>query len=326
MIRNLHNSFLTLGVQYNNFLYKHLHKINMYYPVIPPDGAAFQNIPKVYNESGRELDLYFLASPNYPLGGEYLLFDQFNWGIKKHIYDSREMLRRVGIPKVQFGYIGESRSIIPNEYKLIEKHTELQKELDAVFTFDERLLNRFSNAQFFPYGARPWYGAADDKRYEKKDKNISIICSNKFMTDMHKIRIAVARECRTKGLADVYGSINGSYYEDYDAVFSNYRFSIVIENEISDYYFTEKITSCFLAQTIPIYLGARKIGDFFNANGIIQIQKGDLLNLLTLLKKCTPELYEERIPAVLDNYQRVKEYDNMWDWWYENYGIKYRDI
>lgn len=324
---------LTLGDKYNNFLYRHISDVNLYHPVIPPYKLDVHNSKELFNEDGEKYDIYFMASPEYRVGGKHMIFDYYNWGVNKHIYSGKEMLRTVGTPKIKLGYIGESRSIIPNEYCLIEKHLEFQNEFDAIYTFDDRILNMFSNAKFFPYAARPWYGGGkhpeqiDKCAYEKKDKNISMIASNKRMTRLHRLRRQVAEECRKNKLADTYGSFDGNYLIDYEKAFRRYRFSIVIENDISDYYFTEKLTSCFAAQTVPIYLGARKIGEYFNEDGIIQITERELNHLPKLLRECNETEYMNRLPAILDNFERVKEYDEQqWEWWYRHYGIRYKDI
>ena len=52
------------------------------------------------------------------------------------------------------------------------------------------------------------------------------------------------------------------------------------------------------AQTIPIYIGAAKIDEFFKPDGIIKIStSSDIEKVLTM---CTKEAYEERLPAVLE--------------------------
>ena len=136
---------------------------------------------------------------------------------------------------------------------------------------------------------------------------------------MHKKRIEAAKYCFHNQLADVYGKAIGGDFVEIEDVLEKYRFSVIIENDQTDYYFTEKITNCFAAQVIPIYLGAKKIGDFFNPDGIITISEKDLENIDGVLKQCTEAEYERRLPAVLDNYQRVQEYRNMYDYLYEHY-------
>lgn len=104
-----------------------------------------------------------------------------------------------------------------------------------------------------------------------------------------------------------------------ETTLQDYRYSIIIENDITPYFFTEKITNCFISQTIPIYLGATQIHKFFNPDGIITISLEDLDRLGDILKQCTPQEYERRLPAILDNFERVKEYSSSWDWLYLHY-------
>jgi hypothetical protein len=71
--------------------------------------------------------------------------------------------------------------------------------------------------------------------------------------------------------------------------------------------------------TVPIYLGASKIDHFFNPDGIIFLKTTDLDSIDKILKKCTEREYERRLPAVLDNFQRVQPYLNANDWLFKTY-------
>ena len=81
-----------------------------------------------------------------------------------------------------------------------------------------------------------------------------------------------------------------------------YRFQVVIENENSKHWFTEKVCDCFATGTIPIYYGTSSITDFYNSEGIIQFSSADELE--SILKNCTKEEYDKRLHAVYDNYNR----------------------
>lgn len=125
---------------------------------------------------------------------------------------------------------------------------------------------------------------------------------------MHIVRKKLAFYCKEKGLADTYGKFDGGSYCTMELPFEHYRYSIVVENDITPFYFTEKIMNAFAAQTIPIYLGATEIGRFFNPAGIIQIGLEDCDHIENILKRCTPEEYERRLPAVIDNFNRAMRY------------------
>lgn len=122
---------------------------------------------------------------------------------------------------------------------------------------------------------------------------------------MHLVRKKLAFKCKNESLADTFGKFDGGAYCAMELPFEHYRYSIVVENAIAPFYFTEKIMNCFAAQTIPIYLGATEIGRFFNADGIIQIGLDDCDHIENILKRCTVEEYERRLPAVLDNFKRA---------------------
>ena len=118
-------------------------------------------------------------------------------------------------------------------------------------------------------------------------------------------------------MADTYGTFDGGELVPIQDTLKDYMYSFCIENEITPYFFTERIIAAFANQTIPIYLGATEIDKFFNPDGIIKITtKSDIEKVL---KQCTKEEYERRLPAILDNYKRCLEYQNPWDYLYKKY-------
>ncbi|TLD87156.1 hypothetical protein LS66_008380 [Helicobacter sp. MIT 03-1614] len=145
-----------------------------------------------------------------------------------------------------------------------------------------------------------------------------MMCSDKILCEMHKIRHCIAKKALQTQKIDVFGKFNGGTYLPHKAdSLQKYRFQIVVENDLTAYYFTEKILDCFAAQCIPIYLGAREIHQFFNPNGIITFTPDTPLE--EILKMCNEKEYLARLKAVLDNYHRVLPYQNMNDIFYEEY-------
>lgn len=295
---------------------------NLSYPV--------REYPKVYNKQGEELKLFYLKDQIMGpySGSRYFMWDRCNYGLDIHFYSHNNMLTIEGKPIHKYGILIESKQIVPDNYRIFDKYKGLAEEFDNIFTYDAELLNKLSNAKFFPGCSGVWYGRCGENFqwekdcYQRKSKDISILSSDKVMCEMHKIRIKVSRHCKRNKLADTFGTFDGGNYCLVDDTLKDYRYSIVMENDVSDYFFTEKITNCFAAQTIPIYLGARKIDEFFNEEGIIRISEDDLEDIEKILHKCTPEYYMERINAILENYQRAYAYQNVYDWLYERYFIK----
>lgn len=284
--------------------------------------------PKIYNAEGHPLETYFIKnrhSRHAPFGheGKYFFWDRYNYGLDTHFYGPEVMTGTLGKPAVKYGMLTESRTIVPKDYEVFHRNRGLEKDFRYIFTYDDRILNEIENARFYPVAAGIWNSEMREGRYREKDRDLSILSSDKVMCALHRFRLELARLCKREGLADTFGRFDGGgYVEKVDETLNRYRFSMIIENDVSDYYFSERLTSCFAAQTVPVYLGARRIGDFFNTDGMILLGSADLEEAESLIAECTRERYEAMLPAVLDNYERVKEYVNMQDYLYEHYLMK----
>lgn len=285
-------------------------------------------MPKIYNAEGRLLETYFIKnrhSQHAPFGheGKYFFWDRYNYGLDTHFYGPESMTKTLGNPQIKYGMLTESRTIVPQDYEVFHRHKGLEKEFKYIFTYDEKILNEIENARFYPVAAGIWNHRMKDETYREKDRDLSILSSDKTMCELHRFRLELARMCKREGLADTYGRFDGGeYVQSVDETLDRYRFSLIIENDISDYYFSERLTSCFAAQTIPVYLGARKIAEFFDIDGMILLEKPDLEEAKQKIRECTRENYEARLPSVFRNYERVREYVNMQDYLYEHYLMK----
>lgn len=285
-------------------------------------------MPKIYSAEGHPLETYFIKnrhSRHAPFGheGKYFFWDRYNYGLDTHFYGPEAMTGTLGKPAVKYGMLTESRTIVPKDYEVFHRNRGLEKDFRYIFTYDDRILNEIENARFYPVAAGIWNSGMREGRYREKDRDLSILSSDKVMCALHRFRLELARLCKREGLADTFGRFDGGgYVEKVDETLNRYRFSMIIENDVSDYYFSERLTSCFAAQTVPVYLGARRIGDFFNTDGMILLGSADLEEAESLIAECTRERYEAMLPAVLDNYERVKEYVNMQDYLYEHYLMK----
>lgn len=300
-------------------------KLGGYRIQIARDYEIDGTMPKIYNDKGQQLETYFIKnrhSQHAPFGheGKYFFWDRYNYGLDTHFYGPESMSKPIGNPLVKYGMLTESRTIVPQDYEVFHKHKGLEKDFRYIFSYDERILNEIENARFYPVAAGIWNSRMRGDLYQTKSKDLSILSSDKIMCELHRFRLELARTCKKEQLADTFGRFDGGdYVQSVDETLDDYRFSLIIENDISDYYFSERLTSCLAAQTIPVYLGARKIREFFNEDGMILLSAPDLEEAKRKIKECTREAYEGKLPAVLDNYNRVQEYVNMQDYLYEHY-------
>jgi hypothetical protein len=276
----------------------------------------------LYNEYGEKLEEYFFRDKHFRAEpyrmSRYFIFDRYNLGLKTHFYSHESMLETQGEPDHRYGLLCESPAIVPKSYRLFDKFKGLNKDFEYIFTYSDKILQSVDNARFVPF-ASFMYGATfcPPEHYAQKTRNVSIISSEKTMCELHKYRLSLAWKCKNEHLADTFGTFDGGPRVPLDTVLKDYRFTIAIENSEEPFFWTERLVSALANQTIPIYLGATQIDKFFNPDGIIRINtKSDIDKVL---KMCTKEEYERRLPAVLDNYERVKEYTAPWDYLYLKY-------
>lgn len=97
-----------------------------------------------------------------------------------------------------------------------------------------------------------------------KTRLISVITSNKAFTRGHLDRIRFVEKLKEHygDQLDVFGRGFRPFDDKWD-VLRPYRYHIVIENSSQPYYWTEKISDCFLAETFPFYYGCTNLSDYF---------------------------------------------------------------
>lgn len=199
------------------------------------------------------------------------------------------------------GLIIEPPSIDLRPY-LMAKDPHFRRKFEFIFTYSRKMLEmdpeRF---RFYPFMGC-WIRPRERSVYPKS-RQVSIVVSEKKITEAHRMRHAIVE--RFRGQIDVFGRGYKPIENKLEAL-KDYQFQIVVENEVSDYWFTEKICDCFATGTIPVYFGCRSIGDFFNPSGIIHFETLD--DLKEILDQCNSALYEKKLDAVQDNFNRGREH------------------
>jgi hypothetical protein len=210
----------------------------------------------------------------------------------------------------RFGWLCESKEIVNQLYLALKsKHEIFFDHFDGIFTCDEELLQLDSRFMFALSGSNLPWTPREDFGVHEKNKLCSLLASPKQMTKGHQLRYEWADNLKND--IDVFGGVSGSSKIGTDGYASashppktealkDYMFSITIENASYNHYFTEKITDCFANGTIPVYWGCPNIGQYFNEDGII------VLNDSFDIKDLNEELYNSKIDAVKENYEKIK--------------------
>lgn len=226
-----------------------------------------------------------------------------------HIIDEIESTIKIGWfhePRMLHGVGGCMDVRYSNAEKIMDK-------FDYFFTYDHILLDKFPDKAIYVVDNAIYLPHDKIKLYEKS-KLMSMIYSFKQWTPGHRLRHQLAK--MVDGL-ELFGSGTGKHLKSKDIGLADFMFSIVIENNRTEKYFTEKILDCFATGTIPIYWGCPNIGDYFNEKGIMSFEKiEDLPELFSKLED--PEYYNQLLPYVKENYKKVQEYRIYEDWMYNN--------
>jgi hypothetical protein len=143
----------------------------------------------------------------------------------------------------------------------------------------------------------------------RKSKLVSAIGSREAALPLHRIRTALLDnlEAESGSKVEVYGK-DRRYIDAKSDGLETYMYSIAIENSTTPSYWTEKISDCFLSMTVPIYLGATNIEDYFPEGSFISLGLESLhQDLQEVLSQISAEDYASRIEALLTARQLILE-------------------
>lgn len=208
----------------------------------------------------------------------------------------------------------EPRSIQPDIYDYMEQH---YRKFQWVFTHDSKLLKAIPNGKLIYWG-----GVYDTNNigWTQKERDISFCSSRKRMCYEHIKRMELAQQLQSK--IDCMGTYNGGPRVSTYDIYAPYRFSVVLENYKDDWWFSEKICNAFANKCVPIYWGATKIDELFDARGIIQCESlEEIPEAVDYVLKTGPEkLYNTLIEHVNINYDLVQRYTCFEDTFYRMYA------
>ena len=191
----------------------------------------------------------------------------------------------------QFGQVWSSHTTIQHP------HTTLRNE-----------------AQHWHYGL--WSGSVHGRALDYDDlvalqppakpKLLSVLCSSKSLTADHRRRLEFVQYLQAElgEQIDVFGSGIRSVADKSEAIWP-YKYHIVLENDHSDHFMTEKLPDAFLGWSYPLYFGGSEAyhrfpEGSFTAIDIYQPEKS--LNLIrNVLASDTYEQSLERIAEARNN-------------------------
>ncbi len=154
------------------------------------------------------------------------------------------------------------------------------------------------------------------------EKEVSLVTINSKINDLpgHKLRAEFTSRISESNLEyGLYGTENWSTFKQYKGrtlngkwpIYSKSKYVLAIENEVSDYYWTEKFTDAVLCFCIPIYYGCPRIKEYFPEGSYIPLditKKSAVDDLRDLLAS---GFYEKNIPNLLKARELILAKHNM---------------
>ncbi len=212
---------------------------------------------------------------------------------------------------VKVALITDCRCIVPWFYDWIDKN---HHNFDYVVTYDDISINSLGPKAWITPAGGTFIWPKENWQIFEKTKLCSYVCSTKNWTPLQKNRVNLLNHFysrrivsgRPKFVPDLFGTGHNPLPDVVGKIeaMRDYAFSITIENHVSDHYFSEKIIDCFLTGVVPIYMGAKKISEYFDPDGIIFFKgREDLLNIVDNL---TMSDYKKRMNAIKNNFQIAK--------------------
>lgn len=150
----------------------------------------------------------------------------------------------------------------------------------------------------------------------EKTKLISVITSNKAFTRGHLDRIRFVEKLKEHygDQLDVFGRGFRSF-DDKWSVLRPYKYHIVIENGAQRYYWTEKISDCYLAESFPFYYGCTNLTDYFPEESFFRIDIRKPQEAIAIIDQAIARQQFEKSTAVLAGCkQKVLNLYNMFEY------------
>lgn len=212
---------------------------------------------------------------------------------------------------------------------VLDYPADYRRQFGLVCSCQEGL--RDKNVMYVP-PILPWYvGALFDRNgcgkvqssyddfksmpFPKKTKLISVISSDKAFTKGHldRIRFIDRLKARYGDKVDLYGR-GFCDFGDKMEVLAPYKYHIVIENSCSRYYWTEKLSDCYIAGTYPIYHGCRNVGDYFPEGSFTAVNINDFDETIrTIDSVIEASLFEKNLSVLKECKEKVLGEYNMFN-------------
>jgi len=148
-----------------------------------------------------------------------------------------------------------------------------------------------------------------------KGDRVSAVISGKRMSPGHHDRIYFALFAQNFINLDIYGNYDSEKIEwntflgspqTKDSALFPYKYSFACENNYLDFYVTEKLVDCILAETLCFYDGAPNVNELINENAFIKIDVKNPTKSIRIMKHAIKNgEYERRLPFIKQEKNKI---------------------
>ena len=189
---------------------------------------------------------------------------------------------------------------------IINNLINYNNNFDLILTWHPQVLSKCKNSILFPFGS--CLINKEDRKIHSKIKKLSIISSYKRKTKGHKLRHSLIENKLIN--MDVFGR-GYQPVENKITALKDYMYSLIIENDPTENWFTEKIIDCLITGTVPVYWGCDNIGNYFNTKGFIRFKS--IKEFEETIPQLTKETYDSMLPYIQENFNKALMYSDFWD-------------
>tara|TARA_R110000824_G_scaffold104214_1_gene247287 strand:+ start:2517 stop:3584 length:1068 start_codon:yes stop_codon:yes gene_type:complete len=144
----------------------------------------------------------------------------------------------------------------------------------------------------------------------EKTRSLSWICSAENAMPGHNFRLDFLRRLQNQVEFDHFGRGFKPITDKWDGL-APYRYSIAFENFQDDWYFTEKLGDCFVAETMPIYYGSPAITRFFPEDSLLILDPDDPDVIRIIQDAVKSKRWEQNLDAIREAKRLVLEEHNV---------------
>jgi hypothetical protein len=159
------------------------------------------------------------------------------------------------------------------------------------------------------------------KEPTRKEKTLSWVTSSQRIFPGHIKRMKFMDHIKRSGVSiDLYGRGINEIEDKWDAL-APYYYTLAIENDSTNDYWTEKIADAFLSYTLPIYYGCTNLEDYFPSDSFVRIDIDKPEDAIEIIKETiqNTDKWQKSLSAIKESREIVLNKYNLLEFFSKKY-------